>query len=287
MVSTAEGVTLIAAETARLKEYLQGTSSEDWQLDSPCEGWTVGDVIGHLGWAAEFFADSISQARYGVTTAPEGLPEIGSIPSAEIPGFIAQMAKEYSQFADTELVQAFSSSVDRLDALFSDIEDDEWSKECWGLRLLRPAEDYVTIRISELVIHSWDIRFPSYPQARISPDCLPVVLERLPVWLNELGLAEFSPSEPDQCFRFQTTGATDFQCDVVIGDQEDEVEEVWDGEPDGELDGEPTATLTCDADVLALLVWGRLQPAQVLADGRLTVSNGSGDGAEFASWLSR
>ena len=60
MVSTAEGIELIAAETVRLKEYLQDTGPEDWQLDSPCEGWTVGDVIGHLGWAAEFFADSIS-----------------------------------------------------------------------------------------------------------------------------------------------------------------------------------------------------------------------------------
>ena len=49
MVSTAEGVQLIAAETGRLKEYVSGTDAEEWSLDSPCEGWTVGDVIGHLG----------------------------------------------------------------------------------------------------------------------------------------------------------------------------------------------------------------------------------------------
>ncbi|MEC8857491.1 MAG: maleylpyruvate isomerase N-terminal domain-containing protein, partial [Chloroflexota bacterium] len=61
MVSTAEGVQLIAAETGRLKGYVSGTDAEEWSLDSPCEGWTVGDVIGHLGWAAEFFADAISQ----------------------------------------------------------------------------------------------------------------------------------------------------------------------------------------------------------------------------------
>ena len=51
--------------------------------------------------------------------------------------------------------------------------------------------------------------------------------------------------------------------------------------------GEPTATLTCDADVLALLVWGRLNPDQVIADSRLTVSAGSGTADDFSAWLSR
>ena len=278
MVTTSEGIELIAAETARLKEYLLGTGPEDWRLDSPCQGWTVGDVIGHLGWAAEFFADAVSQGRSGITTAPEGLPEVGSIPPSELPGFIARMAKEYCLSADSELVDAFSSSVDRLGGLFSDLDEEDWSKECWGFRGVRPAEAYVTTRISEVVIHSWDIRSPSDPKASLSPDCVAAVLERLPLWLNELGLAEFRPSEPLARYRFRTTGAADFQRDVVTGDQENRVEEAQ---------GEPTATITCDADVLALLVWGRLLPGQVLADGRLTVSDGAGTGDEFAAWLSR
>jgi len=278
MVSTAEGVKLIAAETGRLKEYLRGTGPEEWGLDSTCEGWNVGDVIGHLGWAAEFFADAISQGRSGITTAPEGLPEIGAIPPAEIPGFIARMAREYRASADSDLVDAFVSSVDRLGGLFSDMEDDDWSKQCWGLRELRPAEAYVTTRISEVVIHSWDIRFPSDPEAALSPDCVAAVLDRLHLWLNDLGLAAFRTSQPPARYRFQTTGAADFQRDIVAGDQENRVEQAQ---------GEPTAILTCDADVLALLVWGRLSPGQVLADGRLTVSAGTGTGDEFAAWLSR
>ena len=104
-----------------------------------------------------------------------------------------------------------------------------------------------------------------------------VVLERLPVWLNELGLAGFRPSQSPARCRFETTGAAEFRRDVVTGDGGNLVEEAQ---------GEPTATFACDADVLALLVWGRLQPGQVLADGRLTVTAGSGTGDEFASWLS-
>ncbi len=188
------------------------------------------------------------------------------------------MAKEYCASAGSDLVDAFVSSVDRLGGLFSDMEDDDWSKECWGLRELRPAEAYVATRISEVVIHSWDIRFPSDPKAGLSPDCVAVVLERLPLWLNELGLAGFRPSQPHARYRFRTTGAADFQRDVVTGEREKRVEQAQ---------GEPTATLICDADVLALLAWGRLAPGQVLADGRLAVGAGSGTGDEFAAWLSR
>ena len=278
MVSTAEGIKLIEAETGRLKEYVQGTGPEEWGLNSPCEGWTVGDVIGHLGWAAEFFADSISQGRSGITSAPQGLPETGSIPPDELPGFIARMAKEYNHSAGANLSDAFASSVDRLNGIFSIMEDDDWSKECWGLRMLQPASAYVTIRISEVVIHSWDIRFPSDPNAGLSPECVAAVLDRLPVWLNSLGLAEFRPAQSPARYRIRTTGAADFRRDVVTGGQENRIEESA---------GEPTATFTCDADVLALLVWGRLRPGEVLADGRLTVSAGTGAGDEFAAWLSR
>ena len=200
------------------------------------------------------------------------------MPPTELPDFIARMAKEYNQAAGSDLADAFVSSVDRLGGIFSSMEDDDWSKECFGLRMLQPASAYVTIRISEVVIHYWDIRYPSNANALLSPDCVPAVLERLPVWLNSLGLAEFQPPQSPARYRFQTTGAADFQRDVVTGEGENRVEAAQ---------GEPTATFTCDADVLALLVWGRLQPGQVLTDGRLAVSTGTGTGEDFSAWLSR
>jgi len=283
MVSTQESVKLVAAETARLKEYLQDTSKREWALDSPCEGWSVGDVIGHLGWAAEFFADSISQGRAGIITAPTGLPGAGNLSPAELPAYIARMAKEYYLAADADLADAFSSSADRLSGIFAIMEEDgDWSTQCWSWRGLRTAEAYVTSRLNELVIHSWDIRFPSNPKAGLSPDCVAPVLDRLSVWLDELGLADFQSTEPSAGpsgrYRFQTTGAAEFVRDVVIGNQGNVVEEAQ---------GEPTATFTCGADYLALLVWGRLKPGELLADGRLVVSSGIGTGEEFTTWISR
>ena len=119
---------------------------------------------------------------------------------------------------------------------------------------------------------------PLRPQAALAPESVAVVLERLPVWLGSLGLADFKSSQSPARYRFLTTGAADFQRDVVISSVGNQVEEPQ---------GDPTATLSCDADVLALLVWGRLKPADVLADGRLTVSAGTGPGDDFTAWLSR
>ena len=278
MVSTAEGIKLISAETARIKEYLRGTGQEEWALDSPCEGWTVGDVIGHLGWAAEFFADSISRGRAAITTAPDGMPEIGTIPTSEISAFISRMAKKYNLSAGADLIDAFSSSVDRLNSLFALMEEDgDWATLCWGLRELRPAKAYVISRLSEMVIHSWDIRYPFNNRAGLSPECIKPVLERLPIWLNEHGLENFKATHVPARYRIQTTGSANFQKDVVIADQENRLDIA---------EGEPTATFTCHADHLALLVWGRIKPSELLADGRLAIEDRAGAGQEFADWLS-
>ena len=278
MVSTSEGVRLIAAETGRLKQYVNGTDSDEWALNSPCEGWTGGDVIGHLGWAADFFADAISNGRNGITSPPKGLPEAGSIPPEELPGFIADKARRYKHNASHELPSAFSSSVDRLQDLFSTMKEGEWDKECWGFRMVQPASVYVTTRISEITIHSWDIRFPSDPNTNLAPESVAVVIERLPVWLDSVGLSDFKSDKGPERYRLLTTGGVDFQRDIVVGGVSNRVETVQD---------EPTATITCDANILALLVWGRLNPSQVIADGRLTMSGGPGKGSDFFEWLSR
>ena len=154
----------------------------------------------------------------------------------------------------------------------------EWDKECWGFRMIQPASVYVNTRISEIAIHSWDIRFPSDPNTNLAPESVAVVIERLPVWLDSVGLSDFKSAQGPGRYRLSTTGGVDFQRDIVVGGVSNRVENVQ---------GEPTATISCDVNILALLVWGRLNPSQVIADGRLTISGGPGKGRDFFEWLSR
>ena len=144
--------------------------------------------------------------------------------------------------------------------------------------MVQPASVYVTTRISEVTIHSWDIRFPSDPNASLDPESVAVVIERLPVWLNSLGLSDFKSAQGPGRYRLSTTGGVDFHRDIVVGGVSNRVER---------FQPEPTATITCDANILAWLGWGRLTPSQVIADGRLAISGSPGKVRDFLGGLSR
>lgn len=56
MVSTQQDtVELIRAESKRVREYINGLPQDVLELPTPCERWTVGDLIAHLVWFAETY----------------------------------------------------------------------------------------------------------------------------------------------------------------------------------------------------------------------------------------
>ena len=46
---------LIRTESERIMEYFDSLSPEDLEKPSPCERWTVGEVIAHLVWHVETY----------------------------------------------------------------------------------------------------------------------------------------------------------------------------------------------------------------------------------------
>ena len=276
MTTPMERIALLETETQNLKSYVSSMPKIAWQAPSPCEGWSVGDVIGHVGWASEFFSDAISGGMEGLTATPPGLPDSGSIPVAELPAYIADRAVEYRKAADELLAEAFSSSVDRLTSVFQGVREADLDKTCYGLRAEQPLRNYIATRINEVVIHGWDIRYPSDPNAGISEQSLPVILERAPLWLAGLGLADYRPTQSPARHRFVATGA--------VSDQQDVVADAQGGRMDPPRE-QPDVTLTGEASILALLIWGRLGVRQVVADGRLVVTGDQAKADEFVGWL--
>jgi len=45
----------LKAERDLCVDYLQSLSDEEWDMPSLCEGWTVKDVVGHMGAISKGF----------------------------------------------------------------------------------------------------------------------------------------------------------------------------------------------------------------------------------------
>ena len=59
---------LIRTESERIMEYFDSLSPEDLEKPSPCERWTVGEVIAHLVWHVETYRGMMERGL--VTTFP-------------------------------------------------------------------------------------------------------------------------------------------------------------------------------------------------------------------------
>ena len=57
MVSLQDSIRLGRSEAERLGEFLRNIPSGQWATPSACTEWQVADVVGHLTWVGEFYAN--------------------------------------------------------------------------------------------------------------------------------------------------------------------------------------------------------------------------------------
>ena len=64
--------------------------------------------------------------------------------------------------------------------MFVSLQEADLSKVAWHPRGLVPIGSWVSMRLTELVVHDWDIRQPHETPARLAPTALPAMLTTLP-----------------------------------------------------------------------------------------------------------
>ena len=77
MVSNEETVKVIQFESERVIQYLNGLAQEVMGRATPCERWTVGDVIAHLVWFAETYGGMIERGLRGGKVAGRPIGQSG------------------------------------------------------------------------------------------------------------------------------------------------------------------------------------------------------------------
>jgi uncharacterized protein (TIGR03083 family) len=261
MASVADRVTLLQRESTRLTHYLHALPREAWSRPSACAQWQVQDVVAHLVGVAEFYAGSIARGLRGDTSPPEGRPPAGTRNAASAAEEIAQRTITRRKQLGDQLLGAFEATDQALNRLLAGLSPQDWEIPCYHLGGLFPVRWFRDVRLSELVIHGWDIRSRFEPEAPLSPESLPVLLDMCaaltPGWALSPGAKLVTPV----CYRFAVTGAISATIDIVVAEDKARRDEV--------STAPPAVTLRCEAETYVLIQYGRLRLAEALATGRV------------------
>ena len=269
-------IKLIDAESERLGRYLYALSPDAWSRPSACQRWAVRDVVGHLILGAEIYANVVSRGLQGDTAPLQGLPEAGSVNAASASPLLDQLSVERRESLGEQLLPTFNATGTQLSQLLAGIGPQDWETLCYHPAGLLPVRLFVDLRLTELMMHGWDIRSRFEPAASLGPESLPAFLD---VLAAAVGWAFWPGSQPASLvrYRFEVTGTVPTSLDIVIAGEQARIE----------IGGTARANVIfrCSAETFVFVMYGRLTPQDALAHGRLTVDGEAELVTAFAQWF--
>ena len=270
MTTAEDRAALVSSESARLLEYFKSLSPTDWQTQSACDAWSNADVVAHLIMAVDNFSGNIERGVRGDSSSPDGLPPQDTDMAARMAANATRAVAMRESLGDS-LVDAFAQNCERLDTLLAGMGPDDWEKPCYHAAAILTVSRYLNLRLTEMVVHEWDIRSRLEPSAKLPDDVVPAVLELLPGFvvgrLFQPGANIASASR----FRFNLTDGGNY--DIVAGRGELRMEASTTDAAD--------VTFICDASTFSLLAYGRFSVEEAVAAGSITIEGDRELAAQF------
>ena len=132
---------------------LVGRSEEEWTRETPCEGWQIRDLVGHMVHNSEDYLERFEGARAGKT-----FPDpVGLLVMAELED---KGARRFRDMPRDELLGRLSSRSDRLFGIFERLDENQWGSEVVNHAYMGPlpAFFYPIFQLVDYALHTWDIR---------------------------------------------------------------------------------------------------------------------------------
>ena len=279
MMAMQDTVQLIHSESERLTQYVHTLLPDALERPSPCEGWTVGDVVAHLVWFAETYGGMMARGLRGDVSAPEGFPTPGTLSGPAVDALYGQGALVRRRQLGEQLLPTFVHTYDQLNALLQGIGPEDWEKPCYHTLRLRPVHSFLPTIIQELAVHEWDIRSSLEPSPSLSVASITVLLEKLPTNRRPWTLPFPSRATASGPIRycFDLTGMVAAKRDIVVEGEKARME----------TPGEVSANLYVrgDTGTFILLMYGRLSLASALATGSFKAEGDLELVSDFDRWL--
>jgi len=226
----------------RLASLVSPLGPEQLRGDSYCTGWTVAQVLSHLGSGAEI-ASLMLRAALGETDPPgrDAVQPVWDVWNAKSP---EEQAADCLP-ADDEHIQALEQlsghDLARIRLPF------------FGMTL--DAADTVRLRLSEHAMHTWDVAVSGDPSARVAPDAVSLLIDNVPRFVApRFGRP---PGVPFR-IRIRTTGP---QRDYLLVAADPVSMTEWPGDGGG-----AGSEVLMPSEALLRLGYGRLDPAHTPAE---------------------
>lgn len=238
-------VRAVRASHDRLAGLVAGLDGDGLRAPSYDTEWSVADVLSHLGSGAEIFSLYIEAGvAGGDPPAPEDFKPIWETWNARSPEDQAAQSVAVNQ-----------ALVTRVESLTPE-QRAGFHVTMFG-RLPMDLVGVLGMRLSEHAVHTWDIAVMLDPAAKVAPDAVDLLVDRLPMMVGFMGRQAPAPvavavttTSPERSFTLDTGGVT--------------------LAPAGAADT-PTASLALPAEAFLRLVYGRLGDEPGLRASGVTV----------------
>ena len=164
----------------RLAGLITGLDPAELERPSYDEGWSVADVLSHLGSQAEIFTQFVDAGLAG--TEPPSNDSFGPI-------WDAWNAKSPEAKAVDSLA-ADAVFVERWEA-FSGEQLAGFSSSIFGMEV--DAAGLLGMRLGEHALHSWDVAVAIDPDATLLPEATELIVDSLESLVARVGRAEADP----------------------------------------------------------------------------------------------
>ena len=254
----------IARAARRLEGFLQTLTPDDMARQSACEGWTVADVVAHLVERGGPIPDQIERGLAGDISPTPGISTEPPVSEDQFRLDLDHTAVALRQELGDRLLEEFARQNREFDRVLSLVQPGDWEKLCYHRLRPETVRAKTDIRIAELAMHEWDIHWAFDRNAALAEDSLPGLV-------SASGRAVRRAFRPDPAragparYRF-TLGVPDPSAvDVVLAPEGASLEI--------EAGGEPDLILVCGPATYAMVIFGRWNLRDVIADGRLVAEN--------------
>jgi uncharacterized protein (TIGR03083 family) len=175
---------------------------------------------------------------------------------------MSQRAIALRSQSSNQLLEAFRAEREQLEEVLTGMASQDWEKLCYHPVGPEPIRTIIDIRLTEVAMHGWDIRASFDPQATLSEDALPALLQTIPRAVRRAFRPDANRTRPVR-YRFHMTKPVAATMDILLSADGASVE--------SDSPAEADATFRCDTPTAIFVIFGRLSLADAIADGRVQV----------------